>query len=256
MRKIQLFTAALGLFASLPAFATPITFSGSRTSPVSGQLLAASVSFAVSGNSLVVTLTNTSTADVLQQPDILTAVFFNISGPTLTLNSMAGSAVLNTGSTVLFGSSDPGGVVGGEWGYLAGIGGALSSGTGGTVTDNYGISSSGFGVFGNATFPGSDLNPPPALDGVNYGITSAGDNPATGQSAVTGSNPLIQNSVVFTLPGLPNGFDPSASVTGAFFQYGTSLTPTDPGIPGTTPAPGAAVLLGLGGLAAAKRRRR
>src|SRR5262249_35125939 len=142
--------------------------------------------------------------------EILTAVFFEISGPLITLTPATGSAIVPVGSSVLFGGTDPGGVVGGEWGYAGGIGGSSPNGA------RYGISSSGFGIFGAANFPGSNLSGPTALNGVDYGITSAGDNPLTGQSAVTGSNPLIHNTVVFTLPGLPGGFDPSTSISNIF----------------------------------------
>jgi hypothetical protein len=63
-----------------------------------------------SGN-LVVTLTNKSLTDVLVPSDVLTAVFFTLAGD-LTLTPL--SAVLGLGSTVLFGVTDPGGIVGGK----------------------------------------------------------------------------------------------------------------------------------------------
>src|SRR5689334_25036971 len=119
-------SAALALAATSVAGATAVTFSGSGISNATGALLSATAKFEVSGTNLVITLTNTSAADVLQQPDILTAVFFDVSGSLLNLNSMAGSAVVPGTSSVLFGGTDPGGVVGGEWGYAEGISGALS----------------------------------------------------------------------------------------------------------------------------------
>src|SRR5439155_6965420 len=110
----------LALFTAGSAYATQITFSGSSAS------LASSVVFATSGSELVVTLTNTSAADVLAPADVLTAVFFDVSGGALTLDPSTGSAVLTSGSSVLFGSSDPGGVVGGEWAYGSGLNGPNS----------------------------------------------------------------------------------------------------------------------------------
>lgn len=240
MKMKTVVAVALGALACAPAHAAMITFSGSQGS------LAASVSFDTSGTDLIITLSNTSTADVTVQNQILTAVFFDVAGPLLTLNPGAGSAVLAPGSSVLFGSTDPGNVVGGEWAYMAGISGSAP------YSANYGISSAGFGIFGSANFPGSNLQGPNSVDGIQYAITSAGDNPATGQSAVTGNNALIQNSVVFTLPGLPIDFDPSTMIPNVVFQYGTSLSDTSIQVP----APGAMALLLVSALCGRLRRRR
>ncbi len=227
------------------AQAAPITFTGSSGS------LSASAKFDTSGTNLIVTLTNTSLADVLIPSTVLTALFFDIPGvPGLT----SVSALLNGGSVVLFDSAPAGGIVGGEWAYGAGL-----AGTPGGATE--GISSAGFGLFGAATFPGSNLDPPAAVDGLNYGITSAGDNPATGNAAVTGNFPLIQNSVVFTLSGLTVGFDPSlaGAISKVSFQYGTALA--DPNVGGGSggpiPEPSTIILLGTGllGLVAMSRKK-
>ena len=135
------------------------------------------------------------------------------------------SAVLKVGSSVFY---DPdgqpaGGVVGGEWAYKSGI-----SFQGATQ----GISSSGLGLFGPGDlFPGPNLAGPDSPDGIQYGLLSAGDNPATGNGGITGSDGLIKNSVVFTLSGLPAGFDPFTGISNVVFQYGTSLT--EPNFPGT-----------------------
>jgi hypothetical protein len=202
---------------------------------------AASVNFHVeSPNTLVATLTNTSTADVLNPSGVLTGVFFDTT-PALTLTKV--SAVLGAGSSVLFGGSDPGGVVGGEWAFADGLSGA----PGGALL---GIGSAGFGLFGPGDlFPGTNLQGPDSPDGLQYGITSAGDDPTTGNQKVTGADALIKNSVVFTLTfdaagdSLLNGDGLTLLVENVSFQYGTSL---DGG--GAVPAPGAALLalLGLG----------
>ena len=181
--------------------------------------LAASVTFSAAGGVLTVTLANTSAADVLVPADVLTAVFFDLAGPSLT----SASALLGPGSTVVY---DPdgqpvGGVVGGEWAYGAGLSGA----PGGAAR---GISSAGFGLFGAATFPGPELNGNAAsVNGVGYGILSAGDNIATGNNGVVG-NPgvidsagLIKNSVVFTLTY--SGVLNEADIRNVSFQYGTAL---------------------------------
>jgi hypothetical protein len=192
-----------------------------------GTNLSASVDFQLSGSMLTVVLTNTSLADVLVPADVLTAVFFSSNG---SLTSV--SAVLTAGSTVINGSQPSGGVVGGEWGYASGLSGAPGDAT-------QGISSSGFGLFGGATFPGPDLDSPAALNGMNYGILSAGDNTATGNSPIL-SEPFVKNSVTFTF-GVANGFSLS-SVENVSFQYGTSLT--EPNL--RVPEPASVMLLGAG----------
>ena len=160
------------------------------------------------------------------------------------------SALLD-GSTVFFGP-DGGGNVGGEWAYGAGLVGAPGSAT-------EGISSSGLGLFGNGNFGGADLDPPAAVNGGNYGITSQGDNLASGNAAVTGNEPLIQNAVTFKLSGIPVGFLPSSTnITHVSFQYGTDLSdsqssPNIPGQPSTgVPEPSTMLLYGSGLLILAK----
>ncbi len=187
--------------------------------------LSASANFVLNGTTLTITLTNTSTADVTDPVQVLTGIFFSDSSALTPV-----SALLN-GSTVTYGPNG-GGNVGGEWGYAYGI-----SAPGGA---NEGISSSGLGLFGGANFNGSNLQDPVALDGLQYGITSAGDNLTTGNAAVTGNNALIQDSVVFTLT-VPSGFLLS-DIKDVSFQYGTALT--DPNI--RVPEPGMLVLLGSG----------
>jgi hypothetical protein len=228
MKRTVFLVVTLIMIAGLAATTEATLFTGS-----SGNLNA-SADFEVSGVNLVVTLTNTSLSDVLVPVDVLTAVFFTLPGdPTLTRVS----AALGAGSAVFFGGTDPGDVVGGEWAYLDGLVGA----PGGA---DEGIGSAGFGLFGPGdVFPGTNLQGPGDPDGLQYGLTSAGDNTATGNSPVTGDFALIQNSVVFTLSGLTGGFDTSA-ITNVSFQYGTALT--EPNMPVEVPEPGTMVLLGSG----------
>ena len=208
---------------------------------------AASATFSNDGGSLVVSLRNTSQSDVLNPSEVLTSMFFNISGSTISLSR--DSAVVPGGSTVLFGGTDPGGVVGGEWAYNSGLHNAPGDNT-------YGISSSGLNFSGpHDRFPGSNLAGPESPGGIDYGITSAGDDPNVGNTPVTGTNPLIKNEAVFHLGGLPSGFDPLTRITSVTFQYGTSTS--EPSLEGhIVPAPGAIGLLTLGGLIAARHRRR
>ena len=219
------------LLGSTLAIGAPITFVGSSGS------LTASATFSTSGTNLIITLSNISMADVMAPSDILTALFWN-GGPA---GLGRGSVVINAGGTVLFGGTDPGGVVGGEWVYKSGLSGAPAGS---------GLSSAGFGWFGPGdVFPGSNLQGPVSPDGVQYGLTSKGDNPLTGNAPVIGDNALIQYSIVATLTGLPVGFDPSTSITDVWFQYGTA--PDEPGFGSNVPEPAlmgavGVALLGLG----------
>lgn len=177
-------------------------------------------------NYLKVILTNTATNDPFSPPEILTAVFFNITnngGPTNLVLGRQAAWIVAPNSITYGGGTDPGGVVGGEWAYAAGIapvGGA-----------NRGIGSSGFGLFGPGDlFPGSNLAGPVSPDGVQYGVTTAFDTPGNDNGGLA-NNPTIKNEVNFKLSGLDQfgviGFDHVS------FQYGTALTDTN--VPGNRP---------------------
>lgn len=220
-----------------------VIFSGSSGS------LAASATFEVSGSGqLVVTLDNISTADVMVPAEVLTAVFFNITGPAMSFSRDSG--VLAPGSSVFY---DPdgqpaGGIIGGEWAYKSG---ALNIGAPGVRA--YGISSTGIGIFGPGdVFPGPDLEPPANPDGPQYGLLSAGDNTLTGNGGITGSGGMIKHAAVFSLGGAGVNFDLSR-ITSVYFFYGTALG--EGGFDGEVPTPGAISLLGIAGVAALRRRR-
>lgn len=210
-------------------------FSGSSGSK------AAEAEFTVSGTNLILRLANISSADVLVPSDVLTAVFFSVAGPSLTLTRT--SVVLGPTSIVVSGTTDPGNVVGGEWAYRSGLGGGAPR--------PYGFSSTGLGLFGPGdVFPGTNLAGPADPDGLQYGLLSAGDNTLTGNGGVLGTA-LIKHEVIATFGGLPADFDVSR-ISGVYFLYGTAL---GEGGFDVVPAPGALALAGIGGLLVARRRR-
>lgn len=232
-KSFRVISAGVALaFASVSGAA--ITLSGTD-----GAGRSATATFDVQGGDLVVTLTNDASMDVLVPVHVLTGVLFEYNGGPLTLTPV--SALLAGGSVVLFDSAPPAGNVGGEW--------AWSNAAVWPEGSGYGIGSAGLGIFGGGNFNGPDLDPPTAVNGLNYGITSAGDNPATGNTPVTGGVPLIQNSVVFRLSGLPQNFNLNG-INNPWFQYGTDLSE-----PRINPTPGTLALLGLGGLVIGRRRR-
>lgn len=208
----------------------------------------AQVMMSTSGSNLVITVTNTASADALVPTDVLTAVFFNVSGTPLSLSPLsatlkAGSSIVGKSGAVPAITTETGNSVASEWAYKGGINGPGSSA--------YGISSTGIGIFG----PGdrfntaTNLQGPTSPAGLQYGITTAGDNPATGNGDFN-ANALVKNSVIFTLSGLPAGFNLSR-VTDVTVLYGTSAS--DPFI--TVPTPGPIALLSAGLLIVGRRRR-
>ena len=239
---------ALAVVLSGTAFATTIAFTGGEGSRW------AEAEFTLEGSSLTLQLSNLSTTDALVPTDVLTAVFFSTGGFDFT----PGKATLASGSTVLhapkrdaygtriYNGTYAGGDVGAEWAYAAGLTGAPHGAT-------QGVSSSGMDLFGPKdrfdTAPRHDLQSPTSPDGLQYGITTAGDNKSTGNSNMTGKYALIQGPVNFTFV-VESGFTLD-SIANVSFQYGTCLG--EPNVPGNPPAPpslvpepNSMVLVGLG----------
>lgn len=206
---LKVWIAVAAMLAS-PLAWSALTFTGN-----SGAR-SASASFDIVAGKLQVVLTNASTADALVPVDVLTGIFFSFSGnPAL----LAASSATALGSTYKNGVlvNGAGTNVGGEWAYSGALGGSAPAGV------NAGISSSGLGIFGNGNFGGPDLAGPPggAVDGLQYGITTAGDNVATGNTGILGDE-VTKNSVKFLLT-IPGGFSLS-QISNVLFQYGTSLS--------------------------------
>ena len=213
-----LLSAALAAGIASPGRAQ-VTFSGS-----SGDLSASAI-FGVMGGNLLIRLSNTSTGDVTQPGEVLTGIFFNLRGADQ-LSRI--SAFLPSDSRVLWGPVGANGNVGGEWAYAGGL-------RGGPQDTHHGISTAGLGLFSPSDlFPGGNLSGQTAIGGLDYGITSIGDDITSGNTAVTGGKPLIQYQVDFTLGGLPSAFSLD-DIGDVWFQYGTSLN--EGGFQGRPPSP-------------------
>lgn len=229
------------------AVAAPITFTGSSGTQ------SAKVVFDIVGGNLQVTLTNTGAFDDTVPADILTAVFFKISGdPALSRVSAtaAGPTYTNYGTNAsTTGPLD----VGTHWGYSSAVS---------IYGANSGIGAAGFGIFGPPTaFEGSS-----SPQGVDYGLLSAVDNPTTGNGGLSGSA-FTKNSDVFLLGTLPGGFSLS-NISNITFQYGSATTELSFGgsvdgggagngaLESAIPEPGTLSILGLGVLTASLLRRR
>lgn len=233
--------AAAGLCASVGTASAGVVWSagsGTRT---------CSADFSVAAGKLTIVLSNDSMLDAGVPTDVLTGVFFDIPGAPLALGRVsvtvaAGSAAL-MGGTGAAAPTDAGGVVGGEWAYKGALGGAPHGA-------KYGVSSSGLGLFGPGDlFAGSNLEGPGSPDGIQYGLTTKGDNLLTGNGGITGTG-LIKHAIVIVLNNV-GALNPS-SISNVSFQYGTDLS--EPNLPGV-PTPGAMALLGMAGLVAGRRRR-
>jgi hypothetical protein len=214
------------------AQASPVLFSGTGVN--GGVTLNASARFAISGNTLTVTLRNagdSSGTNIHDTPaTTLTGVFFDLpSGITLTPLSatIAPNSLVNPGAcSVANACSNATTNVGGEFIY----GTSASNGPFTGHLGDHGISSSGYisGGAGNFGSPAVNLDGPVAPNGINFGIlpdiTAANKfNPNGGLANV----PLIEEQVVFTLTinGTVNGGPlTEQSISNVSFQYGTAFS--------------------------------
>ncbi len=216
------------LIVAAGADASTIVFTGS-----SGTL-SASAQFKLTPTGVTVTLTNTAgpTPEKLVPADVLTAVYFNLTGAS-TLTPLEAVAL----NGLIPATSPPPGAY---WAYQTNLQNAALHGA------HSGISSTGLNVFGpNGNFScGAGCQP---LDGLNYGIVPNVYTAGQKLEAV----PLMRYSAQFTLQGNAQ----HATVSNVWFQYGTDLSePSFQGFEGgggEVPEPSAAVLTGCGLLLAA-----
>jgi hypothetical protein len=251
MRSILLAvaTVAVTLAALSRCHADTQEFQGIGTGANTG--LRANAEFSTSGSNLQVKLTNSAMAPftVDDPSEVLTGVFFDISGNPA-LSKSGGSAQIPSGSTWVNFSAPPGftGDVGGEWAFKSGFGSGLPQ---------FGLGGSGLGgTFGSGdTFTNADLSGGSGAGGVDWGLVSSNYNAGDGNGGIK-NEPLIRNSAIFTLTGLAPGFDlGSVTISNVRFQYGTTMT--EPSIDGSpVPEPSTLTILGLAVAPLVRRRLR
>lgn len=230
--------AAVWLCMTPTASRASVSFTGTDGTRV------ATAAFSSSGNDLIIVLTNPAMSDAMKQIDILSALFFDLDTPgPLTLQSAVASGALgvyqqnSTANSVANGSltsfsvpnlAAPGSTNGGPgafqggWQFREDMGG-LSG-----VSQTRGLGTNGLGVFN-----GGEVK---LTDNLDFGLTSAGDDETTSQAKQLFNMPLVQDSITFTLSGLPTGFVlDETTVSNVRFQYGTSLS--EPSTTGELPPP-------------------
>lgn len=244
-------TIGIILFPVSPALALSIEFFGSGTG-VDNASLSSSALFIITNDILTITLTNTATSDnTNSNKDVpgntLTGVKFDWTD-NLPLNpetaTISPGAIIQ-GNTCTIGPCNGATTnVGGEFAFNTSIGGF-----------EYAISSAGWIGTSSGNFNGPNLDGTNAPGGINFGIIS--NDPSFLPNGGLASDPLIRNSVVFTLSGA-TGLS-VLDISNVTFQYGTSLTEpmftqTDEKV---VPEPSTILLFGTGlaGLLAMRWRR-
>lgn len=235
--------AALALAWAVPASAI-VVWTGTGPSDENGTTVHGEADFALSGNDLSVTLTNTGAATTAQG-DTLTGVIFSIDGDQTLSFDMVGPTcgqTLGPGSEIWTGktagsnnTTDP---LCGSWTSQL----AASP----TFPAEFGVATTGFG----GEFNGGSITL--GNGGPDYGIVGANTFPT---NAFGGAQfPFIQNSLVFHFVVTSGSFTES-DITGVSFLFGTRGTSVITGeclagcIPIIVPEPGSLALLGIGGIA-------
>jgi hypothetical protein len=220
--SILVSAAVLGLMFSEAANATVIW---TDSSTVGGKAVTASASLTISGNTLTISLKNTSPAASLEAPtNTLTGLSFLLNGldPALTpVSAISPNAIVNSADCDAHPCTGTNVNVGGEWGYQHNFGG------------KEGLSSAGYLTTGNpgnlGNFNGQNLQDPNSLDGIEFGVISGTHGPFNGGLS---SQALIDDTVVLTLTGV-SGFTES-QIGSVSFLYGTTPDAT---VPGTSAPP-------------------
>lgn len=202
------------LIGRVPEAAATVLINGS------GSGLSASASFTISGTTLTILLTNTDTTPRRAEwapSEVLTGLFFNLGTASDAFTPVSATGSIAQPSQCLTGPCDNTTNVGGEWSYA--FGGVVDPDV---VGANRGISSAGYlnANTSQGNFRGTDLDSPPAINGINFGIAPKTFTEGSGNSGLD-RNPLVQGSATFVLD-IPQGLT-EAMISNVYFTYGTDL---------------------------------
>jgi hypothetical protein len=207
----------------------------------------ATASFDIAGDNLVITLTNTFSPKSdykFKETEVLTALFFDVAGDA----KLAPSAI-SAGSSKIWGAD--GTTLGQNWEYLH-----KASDLSGFVTQDYGISCAGLGIFHAGNFAKHGVN----LQGFDWGLmpqtTTNFDHFNHGKCDCPSqmTDVFVQSTIAFTLSGFST--HSLSEISNVKFQYGTAVTCHS--VYSSVPEPSVFALLGIAamGLLVHVRRRR
>jgi MYXO-CTERM domain-containing protein len=235
MNSIRFASAALAAGVGFASQAS-VLFSGTGFNPEAAANASGSALFQISGNTLTVTLNNTTSPRTASQGNALTGVAFDFLNaspvPTLTLVSTAlGSGAQLWSSKTSFVTS-------------ANINTSWTNVLGSSPLANFGAASTGFaGAFNGGSIGLGNASP-------NYGVVAPGTFTGSNSVAFGGSQfPFVQGALVLTFSGV-SGLNES-QIANVKLMFGTDGT----GAITLIPSSGSIALMGLAGLVAGRRRR-
>lgn len=235
MNHIRFASAALAAGMAVSANAA-VLFSGTGFNPEAGTNASGTALFAISGNTLTLTLNNTTSPRTTAQGNALTGVAFDFLNampvPTLTLVSTAlGSGAQLWSSKTAFVTS-------------ANINGSWTNVLGSSPLANFGAASTGFaGAFNGGSIGLGNSSP-------NYGVVAPGTFTGSNSVAFGGAQfPFVQGALVLTFTGVAGLSE--AQISNVRLLFGTDGS----GSITLIPSQGSIALLGLAGLVAGRRRR-
>ena len=235
-RRLSVFV--LGLVAvGASSSANAVIFNFSGNSNASGNPLAASADFTVSGTTLTIVLTNTATGAAMNGADVLDGVFFDIAGSDPVFSN--GNVALTSGSSLVLMNNVPtsGNALNDEWMFDSPVP---------ILGTEYGVGSTGFPGFNpnNDNFSARFWSQK-AMAGGNsdYGLV-----PTAGITVGSISNVYVNNSVTFTFT-LSSAISES-DIQNVLVSYGSG------GETQLVPEPATLMAMAVGAAALLRKRRK